>query len=112
MKFKKDADLTRQGVTVTIRGMNQLIGALRQVDYTDTSERNMHMIDGLIRVLAYMHSAKNVAHYWKNRIPDMNKQYQKEIRRNAVQVRKLKAQIERSPEMYPPTDFMIVQEEQ
>ena len=38
MRFKKDKTLAKEMVKVTSRGMNQMIGALRQVDYGDNSE--------------------------------------------------------------------------
>ncbi len=95
---------------ITSRGLNQLIGALRKVDYTDTSERNMHLIDGMIRGLAYMNAARHKGMYFEYKLKKLKRLQHAHNKLAEKKTRKLKAQIRPMPETYPPARWQHVEE--
>ena len=108
MKFKKVKEKKIELVKVTNRGMNQIVGAFRQVNYKDTSERNMYLIEGMVRTLGYINASKNLALYFNRKIDDMERRYRYEIRKHETNIRKLKSQREYRDETFPPAEFMTV----
>jgi len=105
MKFNKEIREAKKLTHITSRGLNQIIGALRKVDYMDTSESNMHLIDGMVRGLAYMNAARHQGMYFEHKLKTLKNIQRAKKKIMDEKIRKLKAQREDKDETYPPIEF-------